>query len=118
MSGPVPFDGHAIAPETAAFLADRHQLLIGGEWVDGSGEMVSTDPATGLPLATFATGGTHDTWNHLHEIRTPTVVLAGQVMLGLVTSFNVTVKVQDCVLPLPSLVSNKSWNRFFISVWN
>ncbi|MCW1401829.1 aldehyde dehydrogenase family protein [Novosphingobium sp. MW5] len=57
MSGPVPFDGHAIAPETAAFLAERHQLLIGGEWVDGSGEMVSTDPATGLPLATFATGG-------------------------------------------------------------
>ncbi|WP_310532278.1 aldehyde dehydrogenase family protein [Novosphingobium sp.] len=57
MSAPVPFDGHAIALETGAFLAERHQLLINGEWVDGSGEMVSTDPATGLHLATFAIGG-------------------------------------------------------------
>ena len=32
-----------------------------------------------------------------------TVVLAGQVMLGWVTSFNVTVRVQVLVLPLPSL---------------
>jgi len=27
-----PFDGHAIAPETQAFLAQRHHLLIGGRW--------------------------------------------------------------------------------------
>ena len=43
-----------------------------------------------------------------------TVVLAGQVMPGLVTSFKVTVKVQNCVLPLPSLavrvtVSTSLW---------
>ena len=58
MSNALPFDGHAVAPETAEFLAHRHKLLIGGEWVDGSGEMVSTDPATGLPLSSFAIGGT------------------------------------------------------------
>lgn len=57
MSAAVPFDGHTIASETTAFLAERHKLLIGGDWVDGSGEMASSDPATGLPLATFATGG-------------------------------------------------------------
>lgn len=54
---PVPFDGHAIAPETQAFLAQPHKLLIGGAWVDGSGEMESRDPATGLVLTKFATGG-------------------------------------------------------------
>lgn len=53
----VPFDGHAIAPETAAFLGQTHRLLIGGDWVDGSGEMATFDPATGLELARFHTGG-------------------------------------------------------------
>lgn len=57
MTAPIPFDGHALAPETEAFLARRHRLLIGGEWVDGSGSMVTRDPATGLPLAEFAIGG-------------------------------------------------------------
>ncbi|WP_260928466.1 aldehyde dehydrogenase family protein [Novosphingobium sp. 9] len=52
-----PFDGHAIAPETAAFLAAPHRLLIGGEWVEGSGEIVSRDPATGLELTRVQTGG-------------------------------------------------------------
>jgi phenylacetaldehyde dehydrogenase len=52
-----PFDGHAIAPETQAFLAQRHHLLIGGRWVEGSGEAVTRDPATGLELTRFATGG-------------------------------------------------------------
>lgn len=53
----LPFDGHAIAPETAAFLASSHKLLIGGEWVEGSGELVSRDPATGLELTRVQTGG-------------------------------------------------------------
>jgi phenylacetaldehyde dehydrogenase len=53
----LPFDGHAIAPETEAFLKQKHRLLIANEWVDGSGEMVSKDPATGLELARFAIGG-------------------------------------------------------------
>jgi phenylacetaldehyde dehydrogenase len=57
MTGAVPFDGHAIAPETAAFLAAPHRLLIGGDWVDGSAELVTRDPATGLELARFQTGG-------------------------------------------------------------
>ena len=57
MTTPVPFDGHAIAPETAAFLAQPHRLLIGGAWEEGSGEAVTRDPATGLELARFATGG-------------------------------------------------------------
>jgi len=52
-----PFDGHAIAPETTAFLAQTHRLLIGGDWVDGSGEMETRDPATGLVLVKFQTGG-------------------------------------------------------------
>ncbi|GAM06728.1 aldehyde dehydrogenase family protein, partial [Novosphingobium sp. MBES04] len=51
------FDGHAIAPETEAFLGQTHKLLIGGEWVEGSGEMETLDPATGLALTTFQTGG-------------------------------------------------------------
>jgi pimeloyl-ACP methyl ester carboxylesterase len=29
--------------------------------------------------ATFATAGAHDTWSHLQQIRTPTVVVAGQI---------------------------------------
>ncbi|MBC2669866.1 aldehyde dehydrogenase family protein [Novosphingobium piscinae] len=57
MIAPTPFDGHAIAAETAAFLAQPHRLLIGGEWVDGSGELATLDPATGLELARFHTGG-------------------------------------------------------------
>ncbi|NBC35990.1 aldehyde dehydrogenase family protein [Novosphingobium sp. FSY-8] len=52
-----PFDGHAIAPETAAFLAKEHKLLIGNEWVEGTGTMASRDPATGLELTRFAIGG-------------------------------------------------------------
>lgn len=53
----IPFDGHPIAPETAAFLAQPHKLLIDGNWVEGSGSHVTYDPATGLPLASFAIGG-------------------------------------------------------------
>ncbi|RVU06950.1 aldehyde dehydrogenase family protein [Novosphingobium umbonatum] len=53
----LPFDGHAIAPQTAAFLAQKHRLLIDNQWVDGSGEHGTSDPATGLELARFATGG-------------------------------------------------------------
>lgn len=52
-----PFDGNAIAPETQAFLAQEHRLLINGEWVDGSGFLETTDPATGLLLAKVHTGG-------------------------------------------------------------
>lgn len=52
----VLFDGHPVAPETAAFLRQSHRLLIGGEWVEGSGELVTRDPATGLMLARFQTG--------------------------------------------------------------
>lgn len=53
------FDGHAIAPETSAFLGQSHKLLIDGAWVDGeAGETLETrDPATGLVLAQFAIGG-------------------------------------------------------------
>ena len=58
MTGPLaPFDGHAIAPETQSFLREPHRLLIGGQWVDGSGELETRDPATGLTLARFAIGG-------------------------------------------------------------
>lgn len=53
----VPFDGHAISPETTAFLGQTHRLLINGEWVDGSGDMETRDPATGLALTRFHTGG-------------------------------------------------------------
>jgi len=52
-----PFDNHAIAPETRAFLAQPHPLLIGGAWVDGSDAIETRDPATGLTLATVAIGG-------------------------------------------------------------
>ena len=57
MTEPLPFDGHLIAPETAEFLGASHRLLIGGEWVEGSGELATHDPATGLELALFQTGG-------------------------------------------------------------
>ena len=56
-----PFDGHAIALETAAFLNGPHRLLIDGAWVDGhGGTRVTTDPATGLPLATVQMGDASD----------------------------------------------------------
>ena len=32
-----------------------------------------------IEAATFASGGLHDTWNHLQEIATPTVVVAGRI---------------------------------------
>lgn len=54
---PTPFDGNAIAPQTECFLGETHRLLIGGEWVEGSGELETRDPATGLLLARFQTGG-------------------------------------------------------------
>lgn len=54
---PARFDGHAVSAQTEAFLAQRHRLLIGGNWVDGSGEMETRDPATGLVLSRFDTGG-------------------------------------------------------------
>jgi len=54
---PTAFDGHAIAPQTEAFLKDTHRLLIDGDWVDGSGEMETRDPATGLVLTRFHIGG-------------------------------------------------------------
>ncbi|MBB4614805.1 aldehyde dehydrogenase family protein [Novosphingobium taihuense] len=54
---PVPFDGNPIAPETERFLKETHRLLIGGQWVEGSGELETRDPATGLVLARFQTGG-------------------------------------------------------------
>lgn len=54
---PVPFDGNPISPETERFLGETHRLLIGGEWVEGSGELETRDPATGLVLAKFQTGG-------------------------------------------------------------
>ena len=56
-SVPVPFDGHALSPETTAFLGQTHRLLINGEWVDGSGDMETRDPATGLALTRFHIGG-------------------------------------------------------------
>lgn len=55
-ASPTPFDGNAIAPETARFLEETHRLLIGGQWVEGSGELETRDPATGLVLARFQTG--------------------------------------------------------------
>lgn len=54
---PVPFDGNPIAPETERFLKETLRLLIGGQWVEGSGELETRDPATGLVLARFQTGG-------------------------------------------------------------
>ncbi|MEX6724973.1 aldehyde dehydrogenase family protein [Parapedomonas caeni] len=54
------FDGNAISPETSAFLARSHKLLIGGAWVDSGQSMETRDPATGLALASFAIGGAHE----------------------------------------------------------
>ncbi|MCC2976554.1 aldehyde dehydrogenase family protein [Sphingomonas sp. PL-96] len=57
-----PFDGHAIAASTRAFLPGPHRLLIGGTWVDAQGGQshVTRDPATGLELARFQIGGATD----------------------------------------------------------
>jgi phenylacetaldehyde dehydrogenase len=54
---PAAFDGHAISAQTEAFLNETHRLLIDGDWVDGSGEMETRDPATGLVLTRFHIGG-------------------------------------------------------------
>lgn len=58
----LPFDGHAVSPATLAFLKERHGLLIGGEWGSSlSGATLdSHDPATGLYLASVASGGVED----------------------------------------------------------
>lgn len=60
MIGTQAYDGHVLAPETQAFLDDTHRLLIGGTWVDGSGERETIDPATGLVLARFHVGGAEE----------------------------------------------------------
>jgi phenylacetaldehyde dehydrogenase len=51
-----------LLPETAAFLARSHQLLIGGEWVDaqGSDTLTTLNPADEQPLAEFAAAGAAD----------------------------------------------------------
>lgn len=56
------FDGHPITAATRDFLGRAHRFLIDGAWVTGaSGETItSTDPATGLPLATVAAGDIAD----------------------------------------------------------
>lgn len=42
----------APSPATSAFLAERHALLIGGEWIEGTGSAITVEnPATGQPLA-------------------------------------------------------------------
>lgn len=53
----LPFDGHAILPETRAFLARPHLLLINGEWVKGQATLTTRDPATGIALCDVAIGG-------------------------------------------------------------
>ena len=53
----IPFDGHAVSDATRAFMDAPQRLLIGGDWFDGSGEMETRDPATGLLLTRFQTGG-------------------------------------------------------------
>lgn len=57
IASPIPFDGNALAAETECFLGETHRLLIGGEWVEGASELETRDPATGLVLARFQTGG-------------------------------------------------------------
>ncbi len=49
-------------PAVTSFLAREHGLFIGGRWRPGeTGQrLVSTDPATGKPLATLARGGPGD----------------------------------------------------------
>lgn len=51
-----------IPPAVTSFLAREHGLFIGGRWRPGeTGQrLVSTDPATGKPLATLARGGPGD----------------------------------------------------------
>lgn len=62
MSLPAPFGGHAILPETQAFLGQRHRLFIGGDWVEPADGMTmeTRDPATGLVAAEFAVGSIAD----------------------------------------------------------
>lgn len=57
MTDPICFDGNSIAPETKEFLDQPHKLLIDNAWVDGPGTLVTSDPATGIPLAEVHTGG-------------------------------------------------------------
>ncbi|WP_245892166.1 aldehyde dehydrogenase family protein [Novosphingobium guangzhouense] len=52
-----PFDGHALSPETTAFLARDMRLLIDGERVEGCAFHETRDPATGLVIARFHIGG-------------------------------------------------------------
>ena len=58
----LPFDGHAIAGATRAFLAEPHRLLIDGRWVDAQDgrTLASCDPATGLEIARVALGDAAD----------------------------------------------------------
>lgn len=52
----------AVPPAVAAFLARDHQLFIGGRWQpsESGRTLVSVNPATGRPLATFARGSAAD----------------------------------------------------------
>ncbi|OYQ31611.1 aldehyde dehydrogenase [Niveispirillum lacus] len=58
----LPFDGLAVSAMTRAFLAEHHGLFIDGQWRPSlSGATLNTDdPATGLHLATVASGGAGD----------------------------------------------------------
>ena len=51
-----------LLPETAAFLARRHQLLVGGEWSDAQrgATLITINPADEKPLAEFAVAGPED----------------------------------------------------------
>ena len=57
MSATAMFDGHAISPETKAFLEQEHMLFIDGAWVEGTGKLETVDPATDLPIAAVHIGG-------------------------------------------------------------
>lgn len=61
MTIPTTFN-HTLSPAAARFLAKRHELLIGGEWVASSGgkRLPAIDPASGLTVADFAAGGGED----------------------------------------------------------
>ncbi|MCC7259312.1 MAG: aldehyde dehydrogenase family protein [Gammaproteobacteria bacterium] len=57
-----PAKTHTPSPAAREFLARRHQLFIGGQWlpaVDG-GEIAVHDPATEAPLARVASAGAND----------------------------------------------------------
>jgi hypothetical protein len=68
--------------------------------VEGAGLWVTVGLAAQLSLT--ATGACDPT-TPVQFASAATVILAGQVILGGVTSFKVTVKLQLAVLPLPSL---------------